>query len=523
MLPSSLPSPDIRSAPNARYPAGPRLLPRLLSGKLLRQTPIDFLTEAAREFGDLVHFRGLEGHVFLFNHPALIQELMVDNERRNRRASVMQRARAVLGDGLLTSEEPLHMRQRRLAAPAFHRERIAGYGEIIAGYAAAMVERWQPGPLDLHPEMLLLALRIVGKCLFDLNTEAESRRIAAAVDSFMVPPPPAWLPFQEQLQKLPFGPPLRIRRGIEDLDRILYGMIAERRRSPGDRGDLLSMLLSSVDNEGGGVAGGSAAAPAACPAHHSGSSAVESLEKSNRGSGRNDTYRMSDKQVRDECLTVMLAGHETTADALSFALWLLAKHPQAQDELHDEAVRVLGDRPPAAADYPALRYSYMVFAESMRLYPPVWVLGRAAGPEPYQFRGFTIPPGSNLLAPQIVVHRDPRFWPEPDRFQPRRFDPEYGNAPGSASGGDIHNSSSNSNSGSEARTTRHKFSYFPFGGGSRQCIGESLAWMEGIFVLSTICRAWRLRPAPGSPSELPITPAINLRPTHGIPLTLERR
>ena len=457
--------PEIRALPGSQYPPGPSLLPRLLTGKSFRQGPVEFLTENARLYGDLVHYRALEGHIYQFNHPALVQELMVDNERRNRRAIVMQQARAILGDGLLTSEEPLHMRQRRMAAPAFHRQRIAAYAEVIAGYAAEITERWQPGAADLHPHMLLLALRIVGKCMFNIDAESEARKIAAAVDAFMVPPPPAFIPFKEQLQKLPFGPMIKIRKGIHDLDAILYGIIAERRRAPGDRGDLLSMLMETED-----------------------------LEETTPGA---DT-QMSDKQVRDECLTVILAGHETTADALSFTLWMLAKYPEAQEAVHEESVRVLGARRPQAADYFELRYAYMVFAESMRMYPPVWVLGRSCGPEPYQFRGFTIPPGATLLAPQVVLHRDPRFWQDPERFDPLRFS-------------------------EEKKQTRPKFAYFPFGGGSRQCIGESLAWMEGVFVLATIFRYWRVHPAPGAPEVLPVSPAINLRPKHGLPLVLERR
>ncbi len=181
---------------------------------------------------------------------------MVDQERRNRRVLVMQRARVLLGDGLLTSEEPLHMRQRRMAAPAFHRQRIAAYGEVIGRYAAEITGRWEPGTVDLHPQMLLLTLRIVGKCLFNIDEETEAQKIAAAVRAFMVTPPPAYIPYRliEQLQKMPFGSMRKVRKGIADLDAILYGMIAERRRSPGDRGDLLSMLLAAEDTERSGTA-----------------------------------------------------------------------------------------------------------------------------------------------------------------------------------------------------------------------------------------------------------------------------
>ncbi len=453
---------------DARYPPGPSLLSYLLTAKPLWQSPADTLKENARRYGDLVHIRALEGHLFQFNHPALIQELLTENEKHNRRILVMQRAKSFLGDGLLTSEEPLHMRQRRMAAPAFHRQRITAYADAIAHFAAEITSRWQPGVRDLHPEMLLIALRIVGKTLFNIDDEAEALEITSAFNAFRGGPlPPAWVPEKllVSLQKIPFGAMLKIKQGMAKIDAIIYGMIAERRRSPGDRGDLLSMLLEATDTED---------APG------------------------NQPGRMTDKLLRDECLTIILAGHETTANVLSFAMWLLAKHPEVQEGLHEEAVRVLGTRRPQAADYPQLRYSYMVFAEVMRLYPTVWVIGRSCGPEPYQFHGFTIPPGAGLLAPQIVVHRDPRFWDDPETFNPLRFS-------------------------DEARTSRPRYAYFPFGGGSRQCIGEALAWMEGVFTLTTIARDWRLKPLPGAPDDLPIQASINLRPKNGVPLVLEAR
>ncbi len=467
--------PDIRAKPGSEYPPGPPFFTRLISGKIFRQSTIDFLADNARRYGDMVHYAGLKRHIYQFNHPELIQELLVNDEPRNHRGVVMQRSRFILGNGLLTSEEPLHMRQRRMAAPAFHRARIAAYGDVIARYVTDLNEQWQPGALDVHPEMQLLALRIVGKCLFDSEAKSEVGKIAAAVDAFMGFLPLVFLPFSKVIERLPFGPMEKIRRGGVDLDRIIYGMIAERRKAPGDRGDLLSMLLEAVDTE-----------------DHSGGM----------------TARMNDQQVRDECLTIMLAGHETTANGLSFALWMLAKHPEVQELLHKEATRVLGNRLPTAADYPALKYAYMVFAESMRLYPPVWVIARSCGLEGYDFRGFRISPGAIMIAPQFVVHRDPRFWPEPEKFDPTRFAPEEKSADGKSSNG---------------KTPRPKFAYYPFGAGSRQCIGEGLAWMEGVFVLATIFRNWRVRPALDAPENLPMSPMISLRPKGGVPLVIERR
>jgi cytochrome P450 len=464
-------APDIRRVAGSPHPPGPPFLPRLLSGRIFRQSTVDFLQDNARRYGDLVHYGGFNRQIYQFNHPELIQELLVNTEPRNRRGIVMQRSRFVLGNGLLTSEEPVHMRQRRMAAPAFHRVRIAAYGDVIARYASEMVERWQPGALDVHPEMLLLALRIVGKCLFDTDAKSEVKKIAAAVDAFMGFLPLVFLPFSKVIESLPFGPMAKIRKGGADLDTLIYGMIAERRKSPGDRGDLLSMLLEAQDTEDTASGG------------------------------------MTDQQVRDECLTIMLAGHETTANGLSFALWMLAKHPEVQERVHEEAVRVLDDRLPTAADYPALKQAYMAFAETMRLYPPVWVIGRSAGPEPYEFRGFKIPAGAVLIAPQFVIHRDPRFWDEPEKFDPQRFAAEEKNSDGTI----------------PAVKPRPRFAYYPFGAGSRQCIGEGLAWMEGVFVLSSIVRQWRLRPATDAPEDLPMSPMISLRPRNGVPLVIERR
>jgi cytochrome P450 len=460
-LAAEMVAPHIVSRPGARYPEGPRLVRRLTSGEFFRQNAADFMLTTASRFGDLNHYTGFGRQIFQFNHPQLIQELLLRDAPHHHRGLVMQRARLVLGEGLLTSEAPLHLRQRRLAQPAFHRQRIASYGQIIAGYTAEMTSRWASGKvMDLHPEMLLLALRIVGKTLFDTNVEGEVEQIAQAVDSFMGFLPLAFLPFPEVVLQLPFPLMTRIRRGQAYLDGLIYRMIAERRKDPRDRGDLLSMLLAAVDTE-------------------------------------ENTGGMTDKQVRDECLTVMLAGHETSANALSFALWELARNPEVQERLYQECRTVLGERLPAAEDYGQLGYAAQVFAETIRIYPPVWVTARTAAEE-YAYRGITIPKGAILLAPQMVAHRDPRFWDDPLRFDPQRFTEEN-------------------------KARRLRFCYFPFGAGARQCIGEGLAWMEGVLILAYVARHWRLSLPPGAPRELPLRPAISLRPNGGVHLRIDRR
>jgi cytochrome P450 len=454
-------APQIAIRPGTRYPDGPRFARRVFSGELFRQSAVDFMLNNAHRFGDLNHYTGFGRHIFQFNHPQLIEDLLLRDAGRHHRGLVMQRAKLVLGEGLLTSEAPLHLRQRRLAQPAFHRQRIASYGEIIGNYASEMTSRWQSGTvMDLHPEMLLLALRIVGKTLFDTNVAAEVEQIAQAVDSFMEFLPLAFLPFPETILNLPLPAMTRIRKGRAYLDGLIYRMIAERRNDPGDRGDLLSMLLATVDSENG-------------------------------------TGGMSDEQVRDECVTVMLAGHETTANALSFALWELARNPDVQERLYQECHAALGGRTPAAEDYSSLGYAAQVFAEAIRLYPPVWVTARTAA-EGYEYRGITIPKGAILLAPQIVAHRDPRFWEDPLRFNPQRFTEEN-------------------------KSRRPRFCYFPFGAGVRQCIGEGLAWMEGVLILASVASHWKLSLPAGAPHNLPLHPAISLRPKSGLRLRLDRR
>jgi cytochrome P450 len=454
-------APNILTVPGARYPPGPRLSRRLFSGELFTISAAESMLNNARQYGDLNHFIGLGRHIFQFNHPQLIEDLLLRDAFRHHRGIVMQRAKLVLGEGMLTSEEPLHLRQRRLAQPAFHRQRIAAYGQIIAAYTAEMTSRWVSGTvMDLQPEMLLLALRIVGKTLFDTNVESEVRQIAEAVDSFMGLVRLAFLPFPDLVLRLPFPAVTRIRRGQAYLDELIYRMIRERRQDPGDRGDLLSMLLAAVDTEEG-------------------------------------TGGMSDKQVRDECVTVMLAGHETTANALSFALWELARNPKVQERLSVESRAVLGERLPAAEDYGRLGYAAQVFAETIRLYPPVWVTARMAIEE-YDYRGLTIPKGSILLAPQIVAHRDPRFWENPLQFDPERFTEEN-------------------------KAQRPRFCHFPFGAGARQCIGEGLAWMEGVLILAFVASHWRISLPAGAPKELPLWPVISLRPKGGVHLRVDRR
>jgi cytochrome P450 len=366
----------------------------------------------------------------------------------------------LLGDGLLTSEGEFYLRQRRLAQPAFHRQRVAAYGATMAAYAASRRDRWHAGEtLDAHREMMALTLAIVGKTLFDADVEHEAAEIGAALattfESFNFG---FFLPFSELLDRLPLPATLRFRKARARLDATIYRLIEERRRSATDHGDLLSMLLLAQDTEG-------------------------------------DGGRMTDLQLRDEAMTLFLAGHETTANALTWTWYLLSQHPDVEARLHAEIDSALGERLPSADDLGALPYTRMVLAESMRLYPPAWIVGRRAI-GPFEANGYTIPARSIVLMCQYTMHRDARWFPDPERFDPERFLPEH-------------------------QAERPKFAYFPFGGGPRVCIGEQFAWMEGVIALATIAQRWQLRLAPGHPVAL--QPIITLRPKHGMRMTVEPR
>jgi cytochrome P450 len=325
--------------------------------------------------------------------------------------------------------------------------------------AARTASRWRDGEtLDISQEMMRLTLAIVAKTLFDADVEAEADEIGAALTAVMELFDMLLMPFSELLEKLPLPHVRRFRRAKERLDATIYRIIEERRQSKEDRGDLLSMLLSARDEEGDG--GG-----------------------------------MSDLQVRDEVMTLFLAGHETTSNALTWTWYLLSEHTEVEAKLHAELDAVLEGRPPAFEDVARLRYTEMVLAESMRLYPPAWAIGRLALKD-YEVGGYTIPAKSLVLLSQYVTQRDERFFPEPARFDPERWTPE-------------------------AKEARPQFSYFPFGGGPRRCIGEGFAWMEGVLLTAALAQRWRMRLIPNHRVET--NAVITLRPKYGMRMTMEKQ
>jgi cytochrome P450 len=445
--------PSVAAAP------GPKL--SFISSLIYRPgggNPLEFFTTLARTYGDVSSYRMAGEQLFLVNEPQLIRDVLVTHNRNFTKSRGLERSRRLLGQGLLTSEGAMHLRQRRLMQPAFQRDRIAGYGDLMVGYADRMRQGWRGGAtVDIAREMNRLTLSIVGKTLFDVDVEQQAAAVGEALTAVMESFWLMMLPFAEMVERLPVPRLRRARMARARLDAIIYRMIADRRLSGRDHGDLLSMLLTAQDeDEGGG---------------------------------------MTDQQVRDEAMTIFLAGHETTANALTWTWYLLSQNPDVEATLHAEVDRALQGRLPTMKDLASLSYVERVVTESMRLYPPAWIIGRRAIAE-YQLGHYVAPPQSILVMSPYVMQRDPRFYADPERFDPERWTPEF-------------------------RVALPKFAYFPFGGGPRQCIGESFAWMELVLLVATIAQQYRLHLVPGHP-VVP-QPLITLRARHGMRMTVERR
>jgi len=448
-----------RRAFERRRPHGPRskkpgdqLVP-------MSRDPLGYMVKIAAEYPDMAYFRLGNQRTFLMTNPEYIHDVLVANDWNFLKGRGLKRAKKILGNGLLTAEGNFHRRQRRLSQPAFHKQRIAAYAATMSEFAARTRDTWKAGEKrDIAQDMMRLTLAIVAKTLFDADVDNEAREIGQALGEVLEIFSTFSSPLTEITDKLPLPKNIRAQKGKERLDETIYRIIAEHRKTNEDRGDLLSMLLMAQDEE--------------------------------EGSGG-----MSDDQLRDEVMTLFLAGHETTANALTWTWYLLSQNPDVESKLHAEIDTVLGGRLPTFEDVPNLKYIEMIMTEAMRLYPPVWVMGRRSI-SGIKIGGYYIPPKSIILLSQYAIHHDKRFYPEPEKFNPERWT-------------------------SEQAKSLPKMAYFPFGGGPRLCIGEQFAWMEGILLIAAIAQKWKLRLVPGHKVEL--QPLITLRPKHGMKMTLEPR
>jgi cytochrome P450 len=441
------------------YPPGPP--GHFLTGNLpeLRRDSLAMYTRCAREFGDCASIRFGPRRIFVLSHPDLIDQVLVTGAANFTKHWGLRSGKRVLGNGLLTSEGDFWRRQRRLMQPAFNRERVASYGGTMVRMADRMLAAWHADQTrDVHEDLSRLTLEIAAATMFgadDVTTEADEvvealRALTTGFNSrlFRLVQLPGYVPTPGNIRR---------ERAARRLDDIIFDLI-RRRRSDGGHGDLLGILLNARDED--------------------------------------DGTRMSDQQLRDEALTLFLAGHDTTALTLSWAAYLLARHPEVARALESEADLVLGGRAPTPNDLPRLRYAENVVQEVMRLYPPAYVIGRQAIEE-CEIAGYRVPARATVLMSQWVVHRDSRWYDEPEKFRPERWA-----------------------DGLLRRLPRQ--AYFPFGGGPRICIGNHFAMMEAVLVLSTVARRWHFSVPPGEGAVAP-RPAVTLRPGGPIRLIVQPR
>jgi cytochrome P450 len=434
-------------------PPGPRGPAQTQAIRDFKRDGLSSFSGLAREYGDVVSWHmGLSNHI-LVAHPDHVRDVLVGHHQRYMKASAYQEAKLVMGNALLNTDGELHRRHRRMIQPIMHHQRIAAYGRDMAEYAARTRDRWDDGEtVNMHTEMLRLTLHVVTRCLFDVDLEEAGQHelheaVNAATRMFSREAPAAFLAKHSEVTE-----------SLRKMWVSIQGIIDERRSTGEDRGDLLSMLLAATDPEGG-------------------------------------TAMLTDQEVFDHTVGLIVAGHETTAGALTWSWYLLSKHPDVERKLLAELGEVLGGRLPTVADVPRLQYAQMVFKEALRLYPSAWAQSRRALVD-HEIDGYSVPAGSTIYVSQWVTHRDPRWFDEPDRFVPERWEPA-------------------------AQPDLPRYAYFPFGGGVRLCIGEPFAELEAVVVMSTLAQRWRMDVAPGHQPEPQAL--ITLRPKGGMPMVVTAR
>ncbi|XGV99723.1 MAG: cytochrome P450 [Leptolyngbya sp. BL-A-14] len=420
--------------------------------------PLGFLSHCAEAYGEFVPLRFLLSPACLLTRSEQIEQVLKQPELLTKKTPAWQAVRSLVGEGLLTSEGAFWARQRRLMQPVFHQQRIAAYGKTMVLYAERMLQTWQDGEArDVHQDMMQLTLNIVTKTLLNVDmtgvaAQTIAQTLEVALEWFSSRRKQAFLP----LTRLPTPINRRYKQALQTMDQTIYALIQQRRQSGDDPGDLLSLLLQAQDEDGN---------------------------------------RMSDRQLRDELTTLILAGHETTANALSWIWMLLAQHPHVERQLVSELQKVLGDRAPTLADLPQLRYTEQIIKEALRLYPPIFSLARSPIQD-YELTGYHIPARTILIFSPWAMHRSPRYFPAPLQFQPERWEHDL-------------------------EKQLPKGIYMPFGDGPRICIGKSFALMEAVLLLATIAQKYQLTLLPDQ-SLLPL-PSMTLRPQAGIAVTVTKR
>jgi cytochrome P450 len=443
-------------ASQSTLPPGPKGLPVLGNIPQFRRDPLSFVSGVQRAYGDVATVRIMKSTRVLFSKPEHSYYFLVDHARSFASGADRYIMKRFLGEALLTTDGDVHRQQRRLIQPAFHKKRVEGYAEIMTRQTLEMLDTWHPGDeLNLASALQELTLRIVVKALFNLDLQTQSSELSRLFTTVIESQSPGLISaLPIELLDLPFMPTHRALQARRELDTFVYDLIAKRRAAGSDEGDVLSMLLEARDDDGTG---------------------------------------MTDQQLRDQAMTLIAAGHETTSNALAWTFYLLSQNPAKYDLLREELDQEMGSHTPTASDLPRLRYLDWVITESMRIYPPAWMLNRTAL-EPFELEGYSFPAGTRVIVSQWVIHHLAEVWGDPEAFRPERWDPV-----------------------SVQRLPRG--AYFPFGAGRRICIGMPLADMEARLVLATILQHYTPRMVPGWPVET--LPRVTLRMKHGIGVKLE--
>jgi cytochrome P450 len=440
--------------PISRLP-GPACVPGLGNTFEYQRDRIGYITRLQRRYGDIACFHVMHIPITILSHPRHIRYVLIDNPRNFTIRETVAELREFAGDGLLTIDGELHRQQRRLVQPAFHKKRVESYADMMVHYTQEMLEHWQPGQrIEITQAMQELTMRIVAKCLFNIDLANQLTDLSTCF-STIIENPPRFHEYALHIRlNLPFTTYGRRQRCKERLDSVIYDLIAQRRAEGCDRGDVLSMLLLSHDQDN----------------------------------------RLDDIQIRDHIMTFFAAGHETISNVMTWTFYLLARHPLVLEKLQAELRTVLAGRTPTSEDCTQLCYTTWVLNEAMRLYPPGWTIGRCAI-DAFELDGYHFPAGSLFMLSQWLLHRRPDLWENADQFRPERWHPE------------------------QAQQIV-PYSYFPFGIGSRICIGMPFAQLEAKLLLATILQQYVPRLLPG---YHPVPHAlITLRPRNGLPMILEK-
>ncbi|MGN6349245.1 MAG: cytochrome P450 [Candidatus Nitrosocosmicus sp.] len=482
------------------YPPGPSSLQSLKNVHQLIKDPLKTLTDIAKKYGEISHFKAGRQHIYLINNPQYIEKILIYNHKNFKKGQRLQTAKRLLGEGLVTSEDKKHDNQRKIIQPLFLPKKIIAYGKIMIDQGEALCTEWKDQSIvDIHKEMMKVTLKIICKSVLDYDMESkEAQKFSKEFEVSKKYFKRLQHPIGQVLDHVPILPKVaESREAVKTIDSIVYRLISEKRKSlennlkPGD--DLLTRLLQaqiSIQKLKNNVT------------QESPSTVIK--DKSSRLATESTEEDMDDKQIRDNVLTMLLAGHETTSNALTWTYYLVSQYPQIEKKIHEEIDNVISQnkenekkliKTPRIEDLSKFKFVEKVIRESLRVYPPVWSIGRIAD-EDYQIDKYTIPKGASIIMSQYVIHHDDRFYKDPHLFNPERWTDEF-------------------------KRSNPRFSYFPFGGGIRGCIGESFAWQEAILLMSTISSNFTLNLEPKQKVEM--SPGITLNPKKGIKMRVSKR